>query len=101
MGFYTQRLKLEQSLSGGDIVGTVAETDLVEHRILVPPNMQGKLVNIAPQGNYTITEIIATIEANGAKTELNNAAEMACEKTSTSQSKASSICSVNHWATSN
>ena len=32
--------------------------------------MQGKLVEIAPQGDYTITETIATIEVNGAKTEL-------------------------------
>ncbi len=57
-------------LASGDVIGTVAETDLVEHRILVPPTMQGKLVQIAPQGNYTIIETIATIEANGKKTDL-------------------------------
>ena len=32
--------------------------------------MQGKLVNLAPEGEYTITEYIATIEENGAKTDL-------------------------------
>ncbi len=57
-------------LASGDVIGTVAETDLVEHRILVPPTMQGKLVQIAPQGNYTIIETIATIEANGKKIDL-------------------------------
>ena len=57
-------------LVSGDIIGTVAETDLIEHRILVPPTLQGKLVQIAPQGTYTITEAIAIIEANGTKTEL-------------------------------
>jgi V/A-type H+-transporting ATPase subunit A len=57
-------------LVGGDILGTVAETDLVEHRILVPVNVQGKLVKIAPKGDYTITETIATIESNGAKIDL-------------------------------
>jgi V/A-type H+-transporting ATPase subunit A len=57
-------------LASGDVIGTVAETDLVEHRILVPPTKQGKLVQIAPQGNYTITETIATIEANDTKTDL-------------------------------
>ena len=36
----------------------------------MPPNLQGKLTQIAPQGDYTITETIATIETNGAKTEL-------------------------------
>ena len=58
------------NLVGGDILGTVPETDLVEHRVLVPPQMQGKLINIVPQGDYTITETIATIEADGAKIEL-------------------------------
>ncbi len=57
-------------LGSGDVIGTVSETDLVEHRILVPPTMQGKLVQIAPQGNYTIIETIATIEENGKKTDL-------------------------------
>ncbi len=57
-------------LASDDVIGTVAETDLVENRILIPPTMQGKLVQIAPQGNYTITENIATIEANGKKTDL-------------------------------
>ncbi|MGD0644768.1 MAG: V-type ATP synthase subunit A [Candidatus Bathyarchaeia archaeon] len=57
-------------LESGSIIGTVAETDLIEHRILVPPTLQGKLVSIAPQGDYTIIEVIATIEANGTKTDL-------------------------------
>jgi len=52
----------------GDIIAVVAETDLVEHRILLPPTLQGKIVDIAPQGDYNITETIATIEENGTKT---------------------------------
>jgi V/A-type H+-transporting ATPase subunit A len=32
--------------------------------------MQGKLVDLASKGEYTITEVIATIEDNGAKTDL-------------------------------
>jgi V/A-type H+-transporting ATPase subunit A len=57
-------------LTSGDIIGTVEETPLVEHRILVPPATRGKLVKIAPKGNYTIMETIATMEANGTKTKL-------------------------------
>jgi V/A-type H+-transporting ATPase subunit A len=68
--FFTPKAKVGDKLSGGDVLGTVKETDLVEHRILVPVNVQGKLVKIAPQGEYTIIETIATLEANGAKTDL-------------------------------
>jgi V/A-type H+-transporting ATPase subunit A len=57
-------------LVGGDVIGTVAETALVEHRILVPPNIQGRLTQIVRRGNYTIMEPIATIETNGTKINL-------------------------------
>jgi len=57
-------------LVDGDVIGTVAETALIEHRILVPPNIRGKLTQIAKKGNYTITEPIATIETNGTKVNL-------------------------------
>ena len=67
---FIPKAKVGTKLAGGDVLGTVAETDLVEHRILVPPTLQGKLVQIAPQGDYTITEVIATIEANGKKTDM-------------------------------
>jgi len=61
---------LGMKVSGGDLLGTVKETDLIEHRILVPPNVQGKLVSIAKQGDYIITESVATIEADGEKLDL-------------------------------
>jgi len=67
---FTPKAKIGAKLSSGDILGVVQETDLVEHRILVPVKVQGKLVKLAPQGDYTITETIATLEANGGKTDL-------------------------------
>jgi len=67
---FTPKAKVGANVSSGDVIATVAETDLVEHRILVPPTLQGKLVNIAPKGEYTIKEVIATIEENGTKTDV-------------------------------
>jgi V/A-type H+-transporting ATPase subunit A len=67
---FIPRVKAGANVVGGDILGTVKETDLVEHRVLVPPNMQGKIVNIAPRGEYTVTETIAIIELDGVKTEV-------------------------------
>jgi V/A-type H+-transporting ATPase subunit A len=62
--------KVGAKLVGGDILGVVQETALFEHRVMVPVNVQGKLIEIAPQGDYTIAETIATIESNGAKVDL-------------------------------
>jgi V/A-type H+/Na+-transporting ATPase subunit A len=67
---FTPKAKAGAELVGGDVVGSVSETDLIEHRILVPVGMQGKLVQIASEGNYTITETIATLQTNEAKTDL-------------------------------
>jgi V/A-type H+-transporting ATPase subunit A len=57
--------KVGANLVGGDILGTVQETDLVEHRVMVPVGLSGKLTQIAAKGNYTIVENIATIESDG------------------------------------
>jgi V/A-type H+-transporting ATPase subunit A len=41
--------KVGAKLTAGDILGTVKETDLVEHRIMVPIGLSGKLAEIVPK----------------------------------------------------
>ncbi len=67
---FTPKTVVGALVAGGDVIGAVNETELIEHRILVPPGVQGKIVGIAKQGDYTVEEIIATLEANGEKIEL-------------------------------
>ncbi|MGQ9678899.1 MAG: V-type ATP synthase subunit A [bacterium] len=51
----------------GDVIGEVAETVLVQHRIMVPPGVRGKIKKIA-EGSYKITDPVALIETeNGLK----------------------------------
>ncbi len=44
----------------GDIIGTVQETPVVEHRIMVPNGIQGKIVEIRT-GEFTVDEPVVTI----------------------------------------
>ena len=44
----------------GDILGTVQETPIVSHKILVPYGMSGKVSDIS-EGDYNITETIAKV----------------------------------------
>ncbi|MGE5555436.1 MAG: V-type ATP synthase subunit A [Methanocella sp.] len=62
--------KVGAKLTAGDILGTVKETDLVEHRIMVPIGLSGKLAEIDPEGDYTIVDTIATIESEGKPVEV-------------------------------
>ena len=43
-----------------DILGTVQETSLIEHRIMVPPGVEGKVAAIN-KGSFNITETIAKV----------------------------------------
>ncbi len=47
----------------GDIIGTVQETKVVEHRVMVPFGVNGTLTSIE-SGDFNVTEIIATIKAD-------------------------------------
>ena len=57
-------------VSGGDVLGTVQETDSILHKIMVPPNRKGKVVSIQ-SGSYTVTEPVCVLEEeNGRRVEL-------------------------------
>ena len=59
-----------ERLSGGDIIGTVQETSAISHKIMVPPQLSGRLVSIVG-GSYTVTECVAVLEDDkGEKHEL-------------------------------
>ena len=63
--YFVPKVKAGDKVVGGDILGTVQETEIVEHRIMVKPGVVGTVKSIA-EGDYTVTEQIGSIEtANG------------------------------------
>lgn len=61
-------VKKGDQIGPGSILGTVEETPLLTHSILVPPNHPGgKLADIAGEGDYDIEHVIATAEKGGDK----------------------------------
>jgi V/A-type H+-transporting ATPase subunit A len=52
-------------LQGGDVLGTVQETESISHCILVPPLIHGELLELAPEGDYTLDEVIARVKLQG------------------------------------
>lgn len=58
-------MKAGDTVIGGDIIGTVQETEIVLHKIMIPNNISGKIKSIN-EGDYTIEETVAVIElSNG------------------------------------
>lgn len=58
---FVPKVKPGDKVVGGDILGTVQETEIVEHRIMVKPGVVGTVKSIA-EGDYTVTEQIGSIE---------------------------------------
>lgn len=52
-------------VTGGVVLGTVQETENLEHKILVPPRDSGVLASVVAEGDYTVEQVIATLEIEG------------------------------------
>lgn len=49
-------------LNGGDIIAEVPETNAIVHKCMVPPFLEGTVVDAVEDGEYTIDETLITLE---------------------------------------
>ncbi len=61
--------KKGDQLVEGDFLGEVQESKVIRHKVMVPPGLQGKVVEIRA-GSFTVDEVIAILESEGKKVEL-------------------------------
>lgn len=57
----TVLVKEGDELKGGDIYATCPETEIVTHKVMVPPNLRGKVVSCVPNGMYKVNDTIVTL----------------------------------------
>ncbi len=55
-------VKAGDAVQEGDVLGTVQETPVVLHKILVPVGTKGEVDFIAAEGDYTVAELIAIVD---------------------------------------
>ncbi|MGI0071854.1 MAG: V-type ATP synthase subunit A [Thermoplasmata archaeon] len=58
---FTATAAVGDAVAGGAVLGTVPETPLILHKILVPPGVEGTLAKIA-SGTYTIRDPIGSVK---------------------------------------
>lgn len=61
---FVPRAALDEALRPGALLGVVQETAAVEHRLLVPPQVGGRLTWLASAGEHSADEALATIGNN-------------------------------------
>ncbi|MFH1450560.1 MAG: V-type ATP synthase subunit A, partial [archaeon] len=59
---FTPKAKKGDKVSGGDVLGTVKESEVVEHRVMVPPKMKGEITKIVSAGKYKVHDTIIEID---------------------------------------
>jgi len=66
---FTPKVKAGDAISEGDIIGIVPETNLIEHKIMVPVGIKGTVKEVR-KGDYTVEEPVAWVEHDGETKEL-------------------------------
>ena len=47
---------------GGMVIAEVPETRAIMHRCMVPPDVEGRVVSVVPDGKYTIQDVLVKVE---------------------------------------
>ncbi len=61
---FSPKIETGVKVSEGDILGTIPETSLITHKVLVPPGVNGELVDIASEGDYNVEDWVADVKTN-------------------------------------
>ena len=62
-------VNIGDSVNPGDIIGSVQETENINHKIMVPPNISGGKIKEIKKGQFTVIETIAKLD-NGTELKL-------------------------------
>ena len=60
--FLPENIKTGSLIEGGTIIGSVQETERINHKILIPPDVSGIIKSISSEGDYKVTDTIAVLE---------------------------------------
>jgi V/A-type H+-transporting ATPase subunit A len=58
---FNPTVKPGDTVEVGDFLGTVKETELIEHKVMVPPGKKGTVVKI-DKGKFTVTDTVCTLK---------------------------------------
>ena len=64
------RIRVGEEIRPGQIFATTQETELIEHRCLVPPQMSGRVVEVVEDGLYYLNDVLAKVATPDGEKEL-------------------------------
>lgn len=58
----TMKVKVGDKLEGGQIYAILPETPIIEHRLMVPPELSGEVVKVNPDGEYKLFDTVVVLK---------------------------------------
>ena len=65
----TIKAAVGDKVKSGDVYAVCPETAVIEHRCMIPPGMRGEIIWTAPDGEYTINEVVAKLKKDNGEVE--------------------------------
>ena len=59
---FVPAVKVGDAVTAGDVVGTVQETNVVLHKIMVPFGVSGKITSVVAEGDYTVVDEVVKVD---------------------------------------
>lgn len=59
---FVPAVEVGQAVSPGDIIGTVQESPIIVHKVMVPPDVGQGTVKSINEGDFTVTETVCVVE---------------------------------------
>ncbi|MFP4539847.1 MAG: V-type ATP synthase subunit A [Candidatus Paceibacterota bacterium] len=59
---FSPSVKKGDKVEAGDVLGVVEETSVIDHKIMVPPGIEGEVKNIIKESEVTVEDIVAVLE---------------------------------------
>lgn len=63
---FVPKKKKGDDVNAGDVIGVVKESEVIEHRVLVPPHISGRITEIR-EGDFTVDDVVAIVNNNEIK----------------------------------
>ncbi len=60
----TLKVRPGDYLKGGMVYATCPETPIIEHRCMLSPLLEGEVIKVSPDGDYTINDVVAVIRTS-------------------------------------
>ncbi len=58
----TVTAKVGDTLNGGEVYATLPETQIITHKLMVPPLISGEVTEVKPDGKYTLNDVIVKLK---------------------------------------